>query len=55
MKNLKEKIKNLSKKQLIVIFIFLLFLFSNLFFLERFVNIVITILLVIILLKLANE
>lgn len=55
MKNLKEKTKNLNKKQLIIIFIFLLFLISNLFFFGRFVNIIITILLVMKILKLANE
>ena len=54
MKNLKEKIKNLSKKQLMVIFVILL-LISDSFLLGKIINIILSCLLVITLLKLANE
>ena len=54
MKNLKEKFKNLSKKQLMIIFVILLLL-SDSFLLGKIINIVLTCLLVITLLKLANE
>ena len=54
MKNLKEKIKNLSKKQLMIIFVVLLLL-SDSFLLGKIINVILTALLVITLLKLANE
>ena len=54
MKNLKEKIKNLSKKQLMIIFVILLLL-SDSFLLGKIINIILTALLVMTLLKLANE
>lgn len=54
MKNLKEKIKNLSKKQLMIIFVILLLL-SDSFLLGKIINVILTALLVITLLKLANE
>ena len=54
MKKLKEKIKNLSKKQLMIIFVILLLL-SDSFLLGKIINIILTCLLVITLLKLANE
>ena len=54
MKKLKEKIKNLNKKQLIIIFV-ILFLLSDSFLLGKIINIILTCLLAITLLKLANE
>ena len=54
MKKLKEKIKNLNKKQLIIIFVILL-LVSDSFLLGKIINIALTGLLAMKLLQLANE